>query len=306
MACYAAGGCDSPAALWDLLRSGRDTVTKIPSVSRFDVDALDGTPAELYTKRGHFVDGVELFDNAHFGVGAAEAKTMDPHQRLVLETGYQALAQSGHDKASLMGSDVGVFVGIARSDWENVQKDLSSRATSFSNLGMDPGAGAGRVSYLLGLKGPCFAVNTACSSSLVALDAACLNVTLGSCGFAVAAGTNLQLHAGNWAGFCAMRALSADGQCKTFDESADGYGRGEACGAMVIRSSKRDGDLKETAREQALAWLTGTAVNQDGKSASFMAPNGPSQEALLREAMAEAGPRWADQAGEHGAGLGYV
>ena len=207
MACYAAGGCDSTSSFWNLLRSGRDTTVKIPALSRFDVDALDGTPAELYTKHGHFVDGAERFDNAHFGVSVAEAKGMDPHQRLLLEVGYAALAQSGRDKSSLMGSQVGVFVGIANTDWASVVRELGSRASSFSNLGVDPGAGAGRVSYLLGLKGPCFAVNTACSSSLVALDAACLNVRAGNCGDgALAAGTTLHLHAGGWAGFCAMKA----------------------------------------------------------------------------------------------------
>ena len=112
MACYAPGGCDTPAQLWELFCSGRDCVQKIPT-SRWDVDALDGTEAELYVKHGHFIQGVELFDNEFFGLGSAEAKHMDPHQRLLLEVGYAAMSEAGYQKAQLMDSDAGVFVAIA-------------------------------------------------------------------------------------------------------------------------------------------------------------------------------------------------
>ena len=172
MSCYTPGGCRSPQELWQLLCSGRDCVMKIP-VSRFDVDALDGTPDALYVKHGHFVDGVELFDNAYFGISKSESSAMDPHQRLLMEVGYQALAGAGHDKTSLMGSLTGVFLGFCHVlDWAFVQRDRGVKATPLTGLGQDAAGAAGRVSYMLGLKGPCITVNTACSSSMVAFDSA--------------------------------------------------------------------------------------------------------------------------------------
>ena len=187
-----------------------------------------------------------------------------------------------------MGHGMGVFIGFATVfEWPSVQRDAASVATAWSNLGGDAAAAAGRVSFLLGLKGPCFSVNTACSSSLVALDSACQALRLSKCASAMVAGVNLQLHPSGWAGFCAMHALSDDGQCKTFDASADGYGRGEACGAVQLEQRRKEDGAADSMT--MLAALQGTAVNQDGKSASFMAPNGPSQEAVIRSAMLEAG-----------------
>ena len=161
-----------------MLCSGRDSIQKIP-VTRFDVDALDGTDAKLYVKRGHFVQGIEQFDNAFFGMGSAEAGAIDPHHRLLLEVGYSALHDGGYEsKGDLMGANVGVFLGFATSsEWGFIQSGRQTRSTPFSNHGSDPSAACGRMSYLLGLKGPCFPVNTACSSTLVALDAACHSET---------------------------------------------------------------------------------------------------------------------------------
>ena len=124
---------------------------------------------------------------------------MDPHQRLLLEVQYQALAEAGFDKAALLGSQTGVFVGLfTGSDWGAVRRDAGMEANPYSNLGYDPAAAAGRLSFVLGLKGPCFMLNTACSSGLVALDCAAQSLREGACDQAVVAAVNLQLHPTSW------------------------------------------------------------------------------------------------------------
>ena len=151
---------------------------------------------------------------------------------------------------------------------------MAEQGSVYGAHGSDGGAAAGRVSYLLGLKGPCFSVNTACSSSLVALDAAYQNLQLHTCNRCVVAGVCLHMHATSFGAFCALHALSPDGQCKTFDGKADGYGRSEAVGAVNL--ARTSGSMLK---------LCGTSVNQDGRSASFMGPNGLSQQAVVRAAM---------------------
>ena len=143
---------------------------------------------------------------------------------------------------------------------------------------------ANRVSFALGLKGPSMAIDTACSSSLVALDVACGKLRDGSCDTALVGGINLMLSSTAYSGCCAAHMLSADGLCKTFDVSADGYGRGEGCGVVVL---KRMGDV--TLDDTVLGVIRGSAVNHDGRSASLTAPNGPSQVAVIEHALRNAG-----------------
>ena len=188
---------------------------------------------------------------------------------------FSACVRPAHTKDSLLGRAVGMFLGICNmGDWQQLQRDQNVKAGVYGAHGSDGAAAAGRVSYLLGLKGACFSVNTACSSSLVALDSAHQSLRLHTCERSVVAGVCLKLHVSSWLGMCALRALAIDGQCKTFDARANGYGRSEAVGAVVLES---DSVLPIK--------LYGSAVNQDGRSASFMAPNGLSQEAVVGAAM---------------------
>eukprot|EP00656_Telonema_subtile_P055640 TRINITY_DN8675_c0_g1_i4.p1 TRINITY_DN8675_c0_g1~~TRINITY_DN8675_c0_g1_i4.p1 ORF type:complete len:1250 (+),score=219.87 TRINITY_DN8675_c0_g1_i4:292-4041(+) len=234
----------------------------------------------MYTQHAHFVANAEMFDHRVFGMSPAEVRATDPSHRVLLQQVYGAVASAGHSKGALLGSATGMFLGICNvSDWGNVQRDDSSRGPGvFGAHGSDGGAAAGRVSYLFGLKGPCMSVNTACSSSLVAVDSARQNLRLGTCERSLVGGVCLHLHASSFVAFCALHALSRDGQCKTFDGRADGYGRSEACGAVLL-------ELHDTTSTT----IAGTSVNQDGRSASFMAPNGMSQEAVIRGAASGMG-----------------
>ena len=170
---------------WQLLASGNDCLQSIPA-HRFDADALDGTVLALGAKQAHFLAHPERFDNAYFRISPAEAAAMDPHQRLLLEVGYCALASGGESRASLMGSATGVLIGVMTDGeratcQQRVMMQNPQPMSAFAANASGPAALAGRVSFVLGLKGPCFSVSTVCSSSLEALDAAAQNLQDGRC-----------------------------------------------------------------------------------------------------------------------------
>jgi acyl carrier protein len=174
MACHFPGRCDSPERLFENLLAGVDGVIEIPN-TRFDIDEYFDpkmpTPGKMYVRKAAFIEGVELFDAAFFGISAAEAKTMDPQQRLLLEVIYEAFHQGGLDRKALLGSYAGIFVGQCNNDWGHMQFGNTEKMNPFSGTGLSASISANRVSYTLGVKGPSAMVDTACSSSLVALDA---------------------------------------------------------------------------------------------------------------------------------------
>ncbi|EWM19952.1 polyketide synthase [Nannochloropsis gaditana] len=167
---------------------------------------------------------------------------------------------------------------------KNWLKLVNNRVTAFTGLGASAALAANRISYVFGLKGPSFITDTACSSALVALDAASQNLARRRCDMAFVSGVNLMLHPAAFVTHCKARMLSISGRCKTFDESADGYVRGEGCSGLVL---KRLSDAT-AAGDRVLAVVRGSAVNQDGRSASQTAPNGPSQQHVISTALQEA------------------
>ncbi|WP_410604355.1 amino acid adenylation domain-containing protein, partial [Amycolatopsis sp. lyj-90] len=291
-ACRLPGAVGSPGEFWEMLRSGVDGVGEIP-VSRFDIgEVFDPNPDAVgrsYTRRGAFMDDVEHFDNEFFELALAEAKMMDPQQRVMLEVAFESLHSAGFDRDSLRGAPVGVYIGLANDDWSSMGRD-SQAHNPFFGAGVSGSIMSNRVSYCLGLTGPSMTVDTACSSSLVAIDLAVEKLRTGACSAALVGGVNVMLHHRMYVSACATKALSRDGRCATFDESADGYCRGEGVGAVVLKrlcDAEADGD-------QVLAVIRGTAVNQDGRSASLTAPSGLAQEAVIGRALAEAGVRGGD------------
>ena len=282
--------------LWASRCVATDSTQSIPT-TRFTLDAAAmGVPPELlYTKQGHFIRNAELFEPTAFAMSPLEVISTDPSHRVLLTTVFRTTTQANVSKALLRGAAVGVFLGFANViDWPMVcqqKQQKASTVNTFTAHGMDGAAAAGRISYLFGLKGPCFSVNTACSSSLVALDSASMALGQKTCKAGLVAGVSLQLHPSAWPAFCAMHALAFDGRCKTFDILANGYARSEACGAVLLERKASDINLLST------------AVNQDGRSASFMAPNGPSQDAVIEAAMWSCvGPFLAHSTEAHGTG----
>ena len=279
-------GAANPACFWELLRDGRDAIVDVPP-ERWDAaayyDPTPGVPGKMYTRRGGFLRGIERFDAAFFGISPREAVSLDPQQRLLLEVTWEALENAGIAPDSLMGSATGVFVGACHMDYLELFDDLSL-VDAYVATGSSLSLASGRLSYLLGLQGPSLTVDTACSSSLVALHLACQSLRLAECRLALVGGTNLIVTPKTSVALCELRALSPDGRCKTFDAKADGYVRGEGCGIVVLKrlcDAVADGDT-------VLAVVRGSAVNQDGRSGGLTAPHGPSQEAVIRAALANA------------------
>ena len=203
-----------------------------------------------------------------------------------MEVTWEALEHAGQPIDRLFGSQTGVFLGISSNDYLTLQTksgDLESLST-YVGTGNSSSVAAGRLSYILGLHGPAVSVDTACSSSLVALHLACQSLASGECGMAISAGVNVIL--GPEANVVLSRAhmLAPDGRCKTFDASAEGFGRSEGCGVVIL---KRLGDAVADG-DRVLAVIRGTAVNQDGRTNGITAPNGVAQEALIRQALTKA------------------
>ncbi len=282
------GNAASPSAFWNLLSSGLDAVGEIPRgrwpVDRF-YDPDPDAPGKMCTRHGSFLTRPDEFDADFFGISPREAIVLDPQHRLSLETAWEALEHAGYSPAGLAGSAAGVFLALGNSDYARMVFRQTDRLDAYASTGNLFSAAAGRISYALGLHGPAVAVDTACSASLVAVHLACQSLRQRECTLALAGGVNLILSPEININFSKSRMMALDGRCKTFDSAADGYVRGEGCGVVVLKrlsDAERDGD-------RILALIRGSAVNQDGRSSGLTAPNGVAQEALLRQALANAG-----------------
>lgn len=297
--CRFPGGVHDPAGLWTLLMSGVDAITEVPA-DRWDAgDLYDPDPlaaGKASSRWGGFLDDVEGFDAAFFGISPREAARMDPQQRLLLEVAWDALEDAGLGTAALAGRAAGVFVGVHShsSDYWNLQARDRAGLDAYAGTGTSHSVLAGRLSYLLDLRGPSMAIDTACSSSLVAVHLACQALRAGECGVALAAGVNVILSPEFTVAASRMQMLAADGRCKAFDARADGFVRGEGCGVVVL---KRLADAL-AAGDPVRAVIRGSGVNQDGRTNGLTAPNGHAQATLIRGVLAGAGVA--------GAEIGYV
>ncbi|KAK9803996.1 hypothetical protein WJX72_011444 [[Myrmecia] bisecta] len=243
---------------------------------------------KMYARFAGFVAGVDQFDAAAFRLSNSESALMDPQGRILLEQTCLALQDASARLDQATEAATGVYVGVMHMEYIQYMTGLGVTVTPNVSTGNGMDFLVGRVSYTFGLTGPCISTHTACSSSLVATHLAHNGLAGGECGAAVTAGVFLILLAGTMAGICQLQALSPVGRCKTFDASADGYGRGEGCAVAVL---KRFDQSSAPADEQpaSCAVLLGTAVNQDGRSSSLTAPNGPSQSDLISTALQDAG-----------------
>ncbi|AHH15033.1 polyketide synthase [Nocardia nova SH22a] len=288
--CRYAGGIDSPESFWDFVINKRDGVTEIPA-DRWDwrryYDADRRTPGRMYTKRAAFMTGDPWeFDPDFFGISPREAAAMDPQQRLVLEVVWEALDDAGVAGRSA-GSGLGVYIGAFTLD----QLAVSVGGPALPHVDMHTAAGASytmlsnRIAYALNLTGPAVTVDTACSSSLVALHLACQAIASGDCEYALAGGVTVMAQPEPFVSMCKGGFLAADGRSKPFDAAADGYGRGEGAGIVVLKKladAERDGD-------RVYAVVKATGSNQDGRTTAITVPNADSQEALAKTVIERSG-----------------
>ncbi|KAH8657723.1 polyketide synthase [Xylariales sp. PMI_506] len=290
MGCKLPGGVDSPSKLWDLLLQEQSGQCDLPK-SRFNIDGFyhpaSDRPGSMHMKGGYFLkdSDVRSFENGFFGINNMEAQFMDPQQRKLLETVYEAFESAGLKLDDLSGANIGCYVGNFTMDFQQMQLRDSEYLHRYSATGLGTTILGNRVSHVFNLQGPSFVIDTACSSSLYCLHVACVALENGECDGAVVAGANLiqspEQH------FATMKAgvLSPTSTCHTFDSSADGYGRADGIGALYLKrleDAVRDGDPIRSV-------IRGSAINANGRTPGITLPCKFGQEKVIRKAHAKAG-----------------
>lgn len=277
---------DSTARFWRNLIDKKDTIGSFPKNRIQDVKCINQQTFEMFRhlncRAGSYLERIDLFDHAFFGLTPAETRVMDPQQRIFLEAAVEALEDAGLTEDNLKGSKTGIYVGFSINDDNYI--DILAKDDPNVALGNQPSMLAYRLSFLYDLRGPTMIVDTACSSSLVAVHQACQAISAGDCEQVIVGGVNIRL-------FPAIREINNlgieayDGRCKTFDEKANGTNIGDGVAALIIKRR----DLAEQDGDFIHALIKGSAVNSDGSSNGITAPNPEAQASVIAEAWKKAG-----------------
>ncbi|CAK1360631.1 unnamed protein product [Cercospora beticola] len=286
--CRFPGGCNTPSKLWDLVCEQRDIQSKIPT-ERYNSDAFhheDGSkPGCTNVSHGYFLDeDIRAFDAAFFRMNPAEIEAVDPQQRMLLETVYEALEFAGITMDQLRGTDTAVYVGCMTSDYTEM---LLRDPLDFPKY-MAPGTArsilSNRISYFYDWHGPSMSIDTACSASLVAIHEAVQALRSGVSRVACAAGSNAILGPENFIIESKLQLLSPTGRSRMWDAAADGYARGEGAAALIMKKLSHalaDGD-------EVYCIIRETGVNSDGRTNGITMPSAEAQAALIRQTYARA------------------
>ena len=299
-------GADNVHQFWQNLLDGVDSVCDIPN-DRWDIDrfySADRRPGKMYAKSGGFLQDIGHFDAQFFNISDREACWLDPQHRMLLENSYLAMEDAGISPQPMTDKNVGVFMGVMGQDYAFLPTlDDEEVIQGFQGAGLSHSAGVGRISYTFGFEGPSVAVDSASSSSLVAVYQAMRSLQDRNCNLALAGGVNAILAPVNSLLMSKAGLLSPDGRCKSFSNNADGFGRGEGCGVVVLKrltDAQRDGD-------RVMAVIRGGAVVHNGFSSGITSPSGKAQTRVIDLALQDAGvsPSEIQYLEAHGTGTEY-
>ncbi|MEV6773930.1 amino acid adenylation domain-containing protein [Nocardia sp. NPDC051030] len=301
MSCRLAGGVDSIERMWQVMASGGDTSSPLPTDRGWDLDRLcdDSREGGSATRFGHFLHNAADFDAGFFGISPREAVAMDPQQRLLLETSWEALERASIDPGSLRGTRTGVYFGLVQAEYGPRMGDMD-RTKGYQDTGTAASMASGRVSYVLGLRGPSLTIDTACSSSLVAVHTAMKALRNGECSLALAGGATVHSSTSLLVAFSLLGVLSTDGRTRPFAQDSDGFGLGEGAGVVLL---ERLSDAHRNGHT-VLAVLAGSALVSDGDSTGLTVPAQDAQCEAIDNALADANlsPAAIDVVEAHGTG----
>ncbi|XP_053322749.1 uncharacterized protein LOC128496939 [Spea bombifrons] len=300
-------GCHFPGGegidnFWKVIVEGRNCTVEIPP-ERFDTkkwyDPDYNKPGKICTTQAALIVGLNEFDNKLFGISNPENENLDPQQKLLLECTYRALEDAGYSTESISGSKTGVFIGLMNRDWESIFTNYQDGINHFNGTGTSTSIAANRISYCFNLTGPSLAIDTACSSSLVALHYACQAIKQGDCEMAVCGGVSCILEPRVFVSLTKAKIICPDGISKPFSQNANGYGRGEGCGIVLLKK------LKKAKEDYSKIWgvICASAVNQDGRSVTpITKPSQKQQEELLKSIYTTIDPSTVQYLEAHGTG----
>ena len=295
-------GASNPREFWQLLRQGRDMIREVPSerwdIERFYDDDVHA-PGKMASRWGAFLDQIDQFDWKAFRISRREAKYLDPQHRLLLEIVWEAFENAGIPLEEVSQSRTSVTIGQVWNDYLRMQSKNWSKLDDYTGLGAMPSLASNRLSYVFDLQGPSMTLDTACASSLASIYYACQGLWAREADLAIAGGVELMLSPDSSIMLSKTGMLSPTGRCRTFDAEADGFVRGEGAGVVILKLLSQ-----VRSSERVYALLTGISLNHNGHNEWIMAVNPQAQEAVIKQAHAQAGiePHEIDYVELHSAG----